>query len=640
MNLETAPFLIFEDTLKQEAFYFSKPEEEIVVFDSALVAEAFERLDVLRRTGLYVAGFVSYEAGYSFFPATVRPLKKSKFPFLHFYAFSQKHHGLPKNFFLGQQSPIPSDQASSPVLTDFVWDTSFQLYSKLQSEIRENLFSGDIYQQNQTVQLSFTCEQSARELYQCLRTMQKTHYTAFLNFPEYQILSFSPELFYKKSGESILVEPMKGTLPITQKADVLKHDEKNISENLMIVDLLRNDLGKIAHPGSVEVSELFKVQTLETVHQMTSKISAKIDRETPVLTLFQSLFPCGSITGAPKWSAMQFINAQEVSARGVYTGAIGYIEPNNDQCFNVAIRTLMASENCFTLGVGGGIIVDSEIQSEFDEVLLKSRFVRKLNSSFYLFETFLFDGRTCRDLDLHLQRLKTSAQELGFEMNTEPIQKTVLMKVQSLSGAHKVKIKLQYDGECEVEIFDLSSELGLRPSPAKKSAPDFSPRLAMDLSAEEDFKRVPEKSSGYLHSRYSMNEPPQLIKCEKIPPISLSAQKINSKSIFQKHKTSNREVYDTEFAQAQKHGFYDLVFLNERDEVAEASRHNIFVKISGEWKTPPLSSGALPGIARQQAVAELDAKEDILFVEDLRAADEILLTNSVRGRVSVLWSEL
>ena len=200
MNLETAPFLIFEDTLKQEAFYFSKPEEEIVVFDSALVAEAFERLDVLRRTGLYVAGFVSYEAGYSFFPATVRPLKKSKFPFLHFYAFSQKHHGLPKNFFLGQQSPIPSDQASSLVLTDFVWDTSFQLYSKLQSEIRENLFSGDIYQQNQTVQLSFTCEQSARELYQCLRTMQKTHYTAFLNFPEYQILSFSPELFYKKSG--------------------------------------------------------------------------------------------------------------------------------------------------------------------------------------------------------------------------------------------------------------------------------------------------------------------------------------------------------------------------------------------------------------------------------------------------------
>ncbi len=638
MSQENAPFLLFEDTLKQEAFYFSNPSEEIVVFEPAMVAAAFERLDQLRRQGFYVAGFVAYEAGYSFFPLTETPLKKLKLPLLQFYAFSQKNHGRPKDFFLDQ--PFPFDQPSSAALTDFAWDTSFDLYSKLQSEIREHLCSGDIYQQNQTVQLSFTCEHSAQELYLSLCALQKTHYTAFLKFPEYQILSFSPELFYKKTGESIFVEPMKGTLPVSQDAEALKNDEKNISENLMIVDLLRNDLGKIAHAGSVEVSELFKVQTLETVHQMTSKISAKIDRETPVLTLFQSLFPCGSITGAPKWSAMQFINAQEVSARGAYTGAIGFIEPNNDQCFNVAIRTIIAAENRFTLGVGGGIIVDSEVQSEFDEVLLKSRFVRKLNSSFYLFETFLFDGGTCRDLDLHLLRLKTSAQELGFEMKGDRIREAVLARVQDLSGAHKVKVKLQYDGEFGVEISELSSELGLRASPATISAPDFSPRLGMDLSVKEDFKRVPANSSGYLHSRYSMNESSQLIKCEKILPISLSAQKINSQSIFQKHKTSNREVYDNEFARAQQYGIYDLVFLNERDEVAEASRHNIFVKISGEWKTPPLSSGALPGIARQQAVAELNAKQDILFVEDLRAADEVLLTNSVRGMVRVSWSEL
>jgi para-aminobenzoate synthetase/4-amino-4-deoxychorismate lyase len=591
---ETAPFLLFEDTLKQEAFYFSNPEEEIVVFDLAMVGAAFERLDQLRKQGLYVAGFVAYEAGYSFFPATEVPLKKPQQPLLHFYAFSQKHNGHSKDFPVAQQSPTPLEQTSAAALTDFAWDTSLELYSKLQNKIREHLFSGDIYQQNQTVQLSFTCEQSARELYLRLRSLQKTHYTAFLKFPNYQILSFSPELFYRKSGESIFVEPMKGTSPVSEDAEVLKNDEKNISENLMIVDLLRNDLGKIAHPGSVEVSELFRVQTLETVHQMTSKISAKIDRETSVLTLFQSLFPCGSITGAPKWSAMQFINAQEVSARGVYTGAIGYIEPNNDQCFSVAIRTIAARKNRFTLGVGGGIIADSEVQSEFEEVLLKSRFVRKLNSSFYLFETLLFDGGTCRDLDLHLLRLKKSAQELGFEMNGELIKKTVMTRVEGLSGAHKVKITLQCDGEFEIKISDLA--IGLAHGIVK----DFA-------------------------------EPPR--------HITLSPLKIDSKSVFQKHKTSNRELYESEFTRGQQLGFYDLVFLNERDEVAEASRHNIFVKMNGIWKTPPLSSGALPGVARQRAIVELGAKEVVLFVEDVRSADEILLTNSVRGIVRVLWGD-
>jgi para-aminobenzoate synthetase/4-amino-4-deoxychorismate lyase len=262
----------------------------------------------------------------------------------------------------------------------------------------------------------------------------------------------------------------------------------------------------------------------------------------------------------------------------------------------------------------GGIIVDSEVQSEFEEVLLKSRFVRKLNGSFYLFETFLFDGRTCRDLDLHLQRLKTSAQDLGFEMKREEIQKAVFTKVQNLSGSHKVKIQLQYDGGFEVEIADLVPELASRPSPAKKPERDFSPRM-------------------------NINDSPLFINGEKIPRVCLSAQKINSQSIFQKYKTSNREVYDDEWMRSQKHGFYDLIFLNERDEVAEASRHNIFIKANGQWKTPPLSSGALPGIARQRAIAELSAKEDVFFVEDLHSADEILLTNSVRGMVRVLWSD-
>ncbi len=353
MVFEKAPFFLFEDTLLGEDFYFKNPTEEICVYDLRDVKPCLEKVDLLRRQGHYVAGYMAYEAGYCFYPVQEDFFKKSATPLLHFFSFSKKFSGLTE-----RSNGSTARASASGSLIDFTWDTSFEDYSLLQQQIRENLYNGEIYQQNQTIQLSFSCGQEAWDVYTRLREEQKTHYTCFLDFGTYQILSFSPELFYRKRGETVFVEPMKGTLPIIQKPEVLQTDEKNISENLMIVDLLRNDLGKIARPGSVVVEDLFKVQTLKTVHQMTSKISAKVDAETSVCTLFESLFPCGSITGAPKWSAMKLIAQQEHSPRGVYTGAIGFVEPDNNHCFSVAIRTLTVTQNRYSMGVGGGIVVD------------------------------------------------------------------------------------------------------------------------------------------------------------------------------------------------------------------------------------------------------------------------------------------
>ncbi len=580
------PLFLFEDTLKDKSFYFSDPVEEVLANEPAQVAEALEKIDQLRRRGHFVAGFVAYEAGYSFFPTHASPHKKPDLPLIHFYAFKNKNSGWPTEW-------LQSTDSAPPTLTNFSWDTSFETYENLQNEIRKNLFSGNIYQQNQTLQMSFSCSQDALSMYRHLRLLQKTPYTAYLNFPTYQILSFSPELFYKKTGENIFVEPMKGTSSISESAHVLRNDGKNISENLMIVDLLRNDLGRLAHPGSVVVDELFKVQTLETVHQMTSKISATIDKEMSILSLFEALFPCGSITGAPKWSSMQFIRDQESSPRGVYTGAIGFVEPNNDHCFNVAIRTITHTNDSFKLGIGGGIVADSQAQSEYKEALLKSRFLRKLNSRFFLFETFLFDGEKCRDLAMHLERLIKSANDFGFEMSKSQIEQDLLARVQDLSGAHKIKVKLMYDGEYQMEM---------------------TPLVAIDNGVEN----FGDKS---------------------LPLISLSSQKINSQDIFRKYKTSQRDLYDQEYLNATHQGLYDYVFLNEKDEIAEASRHNIFVNAGGRWKTPPLSAGALPGIARQKAIAQFQASEEKLTIADIRHADEIILTNSVRGCVPVLWNE-
>lgn len=562
--------LIFEDAIQKKSFLFQNPVERLYARTLDEVPAAFAKMEEYRMQGFYLAGFVAYEAGFAFFPSFEGPMRFSAQPLIDFGVFREKQ------IFEGTEP----DETPSVVISDVSFDTTQEEYLSQQKTIQKNLWAGEIYQLNQTFQMSFRANLSAQNLYTNLKKNQSTSYSAFLQFDDYEVLSLSPELFYQKQGSQIKTQPMKGTLALGQDTKLLTEDEKNVAENLMIVDLLRNDLGKIAKPGSVRVEQLFHVQQLATVQQMTSTICADVETDLPIGTIFSSLFPCGSITGAPKWSAMQKIAKLESSPRGVYTGAIGFVEPNNDQCFNVAIRTIVTQDKKHSMGLGGGIVVDSKGDQEYKEAHLKSRFLRQCNHHFFLFETILFDGARLVHLEEHLHRLQSSALFYNFEINASEIGRQLNEFQQTCKEPQIIKLQLFWDGQIKI-------------SARQRLAPPTEPRVAVSL------------------------------------------RRINSQNHFQFHKTSSRALYDQEWERVQKQNIYDVLFLNERDELVEASRHNLFLKVDNQWWTPPLSSGVLPGIERGLLLKKGFAKERVLLMSDLKSAQDVLLTNSVRGQVSV-----
>ncbi len=570
--MKEAQLFFFEDAVTGERVEFEGYVDEVRAEHLEEVIPALERLQRYQREQYVIAGAVAYEAGYVFFPKQNTSPTNLDTPFLHFYVFKTLKRVQGKKLL-----PL-----SEPTLFAYQSDTTKEEYQSRQEQIQSFIHSGEFYQLNQTLQKKFRSTHLPLELYDSLREQQKTKYCAFLDFDDYQVLSFSPELFFQKQGEKITTEPMKGTAPLTESPESLAQDEKSRAENLMIVDLLRNDLGRLAKPGTVKVEELFAIQKLSTVYQMTSKISAQMNANTSLHEILQSLFPCGSITGAPKWSAMKHISQKESSPRGYYTGALGFLDGQGNGSFNVAIRTVVHRQGIYTLGVGGGIVSDSQPEKEWYEAQLKARFARKLNSYFQIFETLLYDGQQFKNLTEHLQRLSSSAMYFDFEFDKEGLQKNLQLLQERLNSPQKIKIQIFWNGEIKISNQDI-----LRP-PGDR--------------------------------------------------VGLAKERIVSTDIFRRHKTTQREVYDQSWEEAQACGLYDVLFLNENDELVEASRHNVFLKREGKWYTPPLSAGALPGIERASTLRDLQAVEKNLTLKNLQEAEELLLTNSVRGRVSVRWS--
>lgn len=570
-------FFVFEDILKQNnSKIFRNPVEEVKAFSLDKVEKAFQRIDQLRREGFYLAGYVSYEAGFAFLPKSIS-FKKTNMPLLHFFAF--------RNY--EEERMLASDETA--VVYNFRNQDDYENYKKKIHSIHQHQKIGETYQANYTFKKYLHLQGSSESLYQKLKKYQRVEYAAFLKFPYADILSFSPELFLKKEGTRLVTKPMKGTAKRLrqrreddQQKETLRNDEKTIAENVMVVDLLRNDMARIAQPATVKTTSLFDIETYETVHQMVSAVECQVNAEESIGSIFKALFPCGSITGAPKLKTMEILAELEEGGRGVYTGAIGFIQPNNDFCFNVAIRTLVVSpDKSVSLGVGGGILYDSVAESEYEECETKSSFVNRINSDFALIETFAARKDGAPTLELHLERLKKSAQIFGFQFDREKIKKEILEEQRDLSGGdHKLRLLLFQDGDLEI-----TSQSILTPSE----------------------------------------------KCR----VGISRRAIDSRDIFYKHKTTARELYDDEYEAAQKKGLYDVIFLNEMGYVAEASRHNIFIKKNGQFWTPPLSSGALPGIRRALQIREWQAEEKNLSLNDLRDAQEIYLTNSVRGVIKV-----
>ncbi|NCT57786.1 MAG: aminodeoxychorismate synthase component I [Legionella sp.] len=374
----TSPFILFENRRLLDAPYagllFYEPCDEVVCWHSAKLDESLARVDELRREGYYLAGCLSYEAGYVLHGLTALSKDTHDFPLLHFFAFKlpQKLTAFAINQYLGD----------ADVLIDSIQlNTSAAAYGQAFNQIKHHICRGDTYQVNLTAKYTFNFEGPPHGLYRQLRERQQVAYSALMHMPGYDVLSLSPELFFSKINTTMRAKPMKGTMPRAVDAvddaanyEFLKTDPKSMAENTMIVDLLRNDIAAISKPGSVHVSRLLDVESYETVHQMTSCIQSEVERELSFATIMQHLFPCGSITGAPKRRTMEIIRDLESEPRHIYTGAIGYITPENNMCFNVPIRTLLCRGAQGELGVGGGIVHDSTEQAEFEEMKLKARF--------------------------------------------------------------------------------------------------------------------------------------------------------------------------------------------------------------------------------------------------------------------------
>jgi para-aminobenzoate synthetase / 4-amino-4-deoxychorismate lyase len=449
----------------------------------------------------------------------------------------------------------------------------------------EYIAAGDIYQLNLTWRSDFTHFGSPLALYQKLRRSQPVSHGAYLAFSERVILSLSPELFLERCGDTVLAKPMKGTR--TRKAndepgaaEALAQSEKDRAENLMIVDLIRNDLGKIAEIGSVQVDQLFQVEEYPTVYQMVSQVSARIPDRSLFRTL-EALFPCGSVTGAPKIRAMEIINRLERSSRGLYTGSIGHIRPGGDFRFNVAIRTIELSPgNRGRLHVGSGIVADSSPVCEYTECQAKARFLTSLRPDFKLFETLLIDNGALMRLEAHLERLKESAGFFGFNYN-ESATREVLIRSAQKSGKDRCRIKLMlsWDGAADVEIHSL-------------------PVLPAQL--------------GFV----------------------IAVERTESTDPLLRHKTTARKLYDDILDRLKSRPtVFDALFFNERGELTEGARTNVFLVKDGVWLTPSIESGLLNGVMRREVLNSHQVREQKLYQEDLIKADEVYLSNSLRGLV-------
>jgi len=466
--------------------------------------------------------------------------------------------------------------------------------------IRALIAAGDTYQVNYTYRLRFDAFGSVFALYARLRARQPVPYGALIGLPDGRaLLSFSPELFVRLDGATLTARPMKGTAPASDDADenarraaALAADPKNRAENLMIVDLLRNDLGRIAQTGSVTVPKLFDVQRFGAVLQMTTTVQARLRPDVTLDALFGALYPCGSITGAPKRRTMEIISALESAPRGVYTGAIGWFDPIppgqavGDFCLSVPIRTLALAPALDgvrrgELGVGAGIVHDSEAASEFEECQLKARFLSGLPNDFEIFETLRADSEDgYRHLALHLARLTASAGYFGFRCDIDEARALLEETRSSLASGQRHRVRLA---------------LGAHGAWTVQSAP-ITP----------------------------LREPVRVI---------LAREATDSTDLFLRHKTSLRSVYDAAWRAAEAQGAFDALFFNERGELTEGGRSNVFVRLDGHWYTPPLACGVLPGVMRAVLLEALAwaAREKIITLDMLDDVEDIVVCNALRG---------
>ena len=578
------------DAVNRRSFAFLGAERVIRVSTLDEVPEMFRQVEAALAAGFYLAGYVAYECGYHF-------------EFERFGRAVIEEQGLPLGWFGVYRRPVVFDHASGRFDDEFALPASGYVEEKLPARfadavsldtpeaeycakirrIKEYIAAGETYQVNFTDRVRVAAKMSADVAYGTLVRQQPVAYSALLHVAGQHILSLSPELFFRIENGRIVTRPMKGTMrrgldcaEDKEAAERLRNDEKNRAEHLMIVDLLRNDLGRICEMGSVRVDDIFSVEQYETLLQMTSTVSGKLRGGLSYYEIFKGMFPGGSITGAPKIRTMEIIREMEREPRGVYTGAIGFMAPDGTAAFNVAIRTLVLNRGEARMGVGGGIVADSDPHEEYKECLLKAAFLTRERRDFQLIETMLWD-RSFFLLAMHLDRLEASAEYFGFACDRAAVAARLAEEAKRFEPDRRYRVRLLLDAAGTVSI------------------------TSTQLAASEGPGRV-----------------------------RLSAERTFSGDVFLRHKTTRRELYDSELARARAEGFDELIFLNERGEVTEGAISNVFIQREGKLLTPPLGSGVLPGVLRRHLL-ETGAEERVLTVQDLESADVIFMGNSVRG---------
>ncbi|KXT59047.1 Para-aminobenzoate synthase, aminase component / Aminodeoxychorismate lyase [Streptococcus oralis] len=551
-----------------ERYTFTQPIKELKTRDLSEVADLLAQVESYQEQGYYVVGYVSYEAA----PAFEEKLAVHKLPLLGEYLLYFTVHDRVET------SPIPLTYEEVDLPSKWREQTSAEDYEKAISQIHHHLRQGDTYQVNYTVQLKQDLSANPFAIYNRMVVEQEAGYNAYVEHDEMAVISMSPELFFEQNDRELTTRPMKGTTKRglaededLQEAAWLKQDPKNRSENMMIVDLLRNDMNRISEVGSERVERLCQVEQYSTVWQMTSTIKSQLREDVDLVAIFRSLFPCGSITGAPKIATMKIIKDLEPQPRGVYCGTIGLLLPNGRRIFNVAIRTIQLHQGKAIYGVGGGITWDSTWESEYREVHQKAAVLYRKQARFQLITTGRISQKSLLFEEQHLERMTKASRYFAFPFDSEYFRQKIEEECQACASYQDYRLRISLSKSGEIEL---------------------SRQILTPLS-------------------------PSFCKAK------LCLQEADLNQSFTYFKTTHRPHLSL--------GEQEKIYHNKSGELLETSIGNLVLKIAGKFYTPPIRLGILPGIYRQHLLETGQVEEKVLTLADLNQAETIYGCNAVRG---------
>lgn len=551
-----------------ERYTFTQPIKELKTRDLAEVADLLAQVESYQEQGYYVVGYVSYEAA----PAFEKKLAVHKAPLLVEYLLYFTVHDRVET------SPIPLTYEEIDLPSRWQEETSAENYEEAIAQIHHHLRQGDTYQVNYTVQLKQDLSANPFVIYNRMVVEQEAGYNAYVEHDEMAVISMSPELFFEQNDRELTTRPMKGTTQrgVTDQEDLaqaswLEQDPKNRSENMMIVDLLRNDMNRISEVGSEHVERLCQVEQYSTVWQMTSTIKSQLRLDVDLVEIFRSLFPCGSITGAPKIATMEIIKNLEPQPRGVYCGTIGLLLPNGRRIFNVAIRTIQLHQGKAVYGVGGGITWDSTWESEYREVHQKAAVLYRKQARFQLITTGKINQKQLLFEVQHLERLTKASRYFAYPFDPEELRQKI---------------------EEECQVCDVNQDYRMRITLSKSGEIELSRQILSPLS-------------------------PSFCKAK------LCLQEADLQQAFTYFKTNHRPHLSL--------GKQESIYHNAAGELLETSIGNLVLKIAGKLYTPPTSLGILPGIYRQYLLKIGQVEEKVLTLADLNQAEVVYGCNAVRG---------